>query len=65
MGAREFRDLEPGEAVGKVGGKGLPGPADGGRGVGLGRECLDQQCQAIGRPLGQVEADRKPGGRFP
>jgi hypothetical protein len=54
----ELRDLEPGEAVGKVGGERLFGPADGGRGVGLGRERLEEKCQSICRPLGQLEAGR-------
>jgi hypothetical protein len=64
-GVGELRDLEPGEAVGNVGGERIFGPADGGRGVGLGGERVDEEGQAIGRSLGQVVADREPGGRFP
>jgi hypothetical protein len=48
-----------------VGGESLFGQADGRRGVGLGGEGLDEECQPLGGPRGQVESDREPGRRFP
>ena len=61
----QLRDLEPGEAVGNVGGERLSGPADGRGRVGLGGERPRRGRQCVRRPLGQVVADRESGGRFP